>query len=222
MPVFNRMTWERIGRELKHRERRPAALPKAVCQRNELNAAASLRLHWPEYLMEAGELALYMLCVCAFATLLQHPASPVRHFVVSAIFRRALMGLAVGAIVIAILLTRRGAVRSHSARGLWQRDRVCWGAGDLVYFDDHYLGRIQSRNIGTIHAVFCRCSVRNIHNTRIASVWDEHESRTNIWFSSSRRLLAGALDLFHCADIGHAGRSGGFSASSRGRPSFLR
>jgi aquaporin Z len=108
MPVFNRMTWERIGRELKHRERRPAALLKAVCQRNELNAAASLRLHWPEYLMEAGELALYMLCVCAFATLLQHPASPVRHFVVSAIVRRALMGLAVGAIVIAILLTPWG------------------------------------------------------------------------------------------------------------------
>jgi hypothetical protein len=72
-----------------------------------MNAVGRLRVHWPEYLMEAGELALYMFFACAFATLLQHP------------------------------------------------------------------------------------------------------------------VLARALDLFHCADIGHAGRRGGFSASSPGRRSVL-
>jgi aquaporin Z len=58
--------------------------------------------------MEAGELALYMFFVCVFATLLQHPASPVRHLIVSGLFRRALMGLAVGATVIAIIITPWG------------------------------------------------------------------------------------------------------------------
>ena len=48
-------------------------------QRNGLTATSSLRLHWPEHLMEAGELILYVLSVCALATLLQHPASPLPH-----------------------------------------------------------------------------------------------------------------------------------------------
>ena len=58
--------------------------------------------------MEAGESALYMFFTCAFATLLQHPASPVRHFVASAFSRRALMGLAIGATVIGIVMTPWG------------------------------------------------------------------------------------------------------------------
>jgi aquaporin Z len=58
--------------------------------------------------MEAGESALYMFFTCAFATLLQHPASPVRHFVASAVSRRALMGLAIGATVIGIVMTPWG------------------------------------------------------------------------------------------------------------------
>jgi aquaporin Z len=71
-------------------------------------AFRSLLFHWPEYLMEAGELALYMFFVCAFATLLQHPGSPVRHLIVSGLFRRALMGLAIGATVTAIIMTPWG------------------------------------------------------------------------------------------------------------------
>jgi aquaporin Z len=76
--------------------------------REALSAPGRLRPHWPEYLMEAGELALYMFFACAFATLLQHPASPVRHFIVSAVSRRALMGLAMGAMVSAIVMTPWG------------------------------------------------------------------------------------------------------------------
>jgi hypothetical protein len=36
-----------------------------------MNAVGRLRVHWPEYLVEAGELALYMFFACAFATLLR-------------------------------------------------------------------------------------------------------------------------------------------------------
>jgi len=73
-----------------------------------MHALSSLRLHWPEYLMEAGEMTLYMFFTCLFATLLQHPTSPLRQLIASAILRRALMGLAVGATVIAIVMTPWG------------------------------------------------------------------------------------------------------------------
>jgi aquaporin Z len=86
----------------------PPSTPEAATASDTLGAAASLRLHWPEYLMEAGEMSLYLFCTCSFATLLQHPASPVRHFFVSGILRRALMGLAIGATVVALIMSPWG------------------------------------------------------------------------------------------------------------------
>lgn len=82
--------------------------PVAPGCRIDQNAVSSLRLHWPEYVMEAGEMALYMFFACAFATLMQHPASPVRHLIASDLVRRALIGLGVGATVIAIIMTPWG------------------------------------------------------------------------------------------------------------------
>jgi len=73
-----------------------------------LDAFGSLCAHWPEYLMEAGELALYMFLACAFATFLQHPASPVSHLIATAAFRRVLYGLAMGATVIVIIMSPWG------------------------------------------------------------------------------------------------------------------
>ena len=55
--------------------------------------------------MEVAELALYMFVTCVFATLLQHPASPVRHLVENPLLRRVLMGTAMG-------ITIAGIVRS--------------------------------------------------------------------------------------------------------------
>jgi len=72
------------------------------------SALRTLSLHWPEYLMEAGELTLYMFSACAFATLLQHPASPVRHLITSSLARRALYGLAMGSTVVGIITTPWG------------------------------------------------------------------------------------------------------------------
>ena len=46
--------------------------------------------------MEAAEMILYLFSACAFATLLRHAASPLRHFIVSGIFRRVLYGVATG------------------------------------------------------------------------------------------------------------------------------
>jgi aquaporin Z len=58
--------------------------------------------------METAELGLYMFLTCAFATLLQHPASPLRHLIPNVIARRAVMGLAMGLTIVAIVMSPWG------------------------------------------------------------------------------------------------------------------
>jgi aquaporin Z len=57
-------------------------------------AIAGLRAHWPEYLMEAGELGIFMISACAFTTLLEYPGSPVNQWLPNAFARQLLNGLA--------------------------------------------------------------------------------------------------------------------------------
>ena len=73
-----------------------------------LGILASLRLHWPEYLMEVAEMGAYLFLICLFATLLQHPASPIPSLVPSAFLRQAIMGAAVGTTVFAIAVSPWG------------------------------------------------------------------------------------------------------------------
>ena len=73
-----------------------------------LSAADCLRLHWPEYLMEAGEAGVYLFAACAVATFLWHPASPVQGYLPNDAVRRILMGLAMGATIMAIVLSPWG------------------------------------------------------------------------------------------------------------------
>lgn len=60
------------------------------------------RAHWPEYLMEAGCLALFMISASCFGILMFHPASVVPELIPDRFTRRVLMGLAMGASAIAI------------------------------------------------------------------------------------------------------------------------
>jgi aquaporin Z len=69
----------------------------------------ALAHHWPEYLMEAAELALFMISACAFGVLLYHPVSPVAQAVATQpLLQRALMGLAMGLSAIAIIFSPLG------------------------------------------------------------------------------------------------------------------
>jgi aquaporin Z len=68
----------------------------------------ALKQHWPEYLMEAAELGLFMLSACAFTALLFHPSSPLARAVPDGIARRLLMGLAMGSTAIAIIFSPIG------------------------------------------------------------------------------------------------------------------
>ncbi|MEO6391221.1 MAG: aquaporin [Pyrinomonadaceae bacterium] len=73
-----------------------------------LTLAQSLNTHWPEYLMEALELGLFMVSACAFTVLLFHPASPVAQAIPSELFRRVLMGAAMGLTAIGIIFSPLG------------------------------------------------------------------------------------------------------------------
>jgi|GEM_PF-226190 len=80
----------------------------ALPQREALGIVASLRLHWPEYLMEVAEMGVYLFLTCLFATLLQHPASPIRNLIPGAFLRQAIMGAAVGTTVFSIAVSPWG------------------------------------------------------------------------------------------------------------------
>src|SRR5215470_15559399 len=75
----------------------------AVANKPALSAALGLRLHWPEYLMEAAESGLYLFSACAVATVLLYPASPVQQYMASDAVRRLLMGMTMGAAIVAIV-----------------------------------------------------------------------------------------------------------------------
>lgn len=68
----------------------------------------ALKHHWPEYLMEAAELGIFMTSACSFGVLLEHPASPVHQALTSAFLRRVLMGLAMGLTAISIVYSPIG------------------------------------------------------------------------------------------------------------------
>src|ERR1700722_660883 len=85
-----------------------ANLPNASINKGNLTAADSLRLHLPECLMEGGEAGIYLFSACAVAPFLWHPASPVRGYLPNDAVRRMLMGLAMGAKMMAIVLSPWG------------------------------------------------------------------------------------------------------------------
>ena len=71
-------------------------------------AASASSRHWPEYLMEAALLGLFMISACAFTVLLEFPGSPVRQAVPDPGIRRFLTGLAMGTTAIALIYSPWG------------------------------------------------------------------------------------------------------------------
>ena len=170
-----------------------------------MRALSSLRLHWPEYLMEAGEMTLYMFFTCLFATLLQHPTSPVRQLIASAILRRALMGLAVGATVIAIVMTpwgkqSGGHFNPAMTFAFYRLGKVeFWDA--LFYFASQFTGAIIGVAIATYllrgapqhEAVRYAVTVPGVHGDTAALIAELTISfilMTTVLFVSNREVLS--------------------------------
>ena len=68
----------------------------------------SLRKHWPEYLMEAAELGIFMFSACSVVVLLEYPGSPVHQFLPNSVSRRVLTGMAMGLTAICIVYSPWG------------------------------------------------------------------------------------------------------------------
>jgi aquaporin Z len=68
----------------------------------------ALKQHWPEYLIEAAGLGLFMISACVFGAVLEYPGSPVRQAIHDPMSRRVLMGLAMGATAVAIIYSPWG------------------------------------------------------------------------------------------------------------------
>lgn len=79
-----------------------------IVRKKELDAISSLRLHWPEFAMEFGEMTLYLLLTCVFSTLIQHPGSPVRQAITNDLARRACLGVSIGTTIGAIVMSPWG------------------------------------------------------------------------------------------------------------------
>jgi aquaporin Z len=68
----------------------------------------ALRDHWPEYLIEAWGLGMFMLSAGFFGTLLYSPTSPLVQWIPPSLLRGALMGLAMGGTAIALIYSPWG------------------------------------------------------------------------------------------------------------------
>jgi aquaporin Z len=68
----------------------------------------ALKHHWPEYLMEAAGLGIFMISAAIFATILEYPASPVRQAIADPLLRGLLMGIAMGLTAIGIIYSPWG------------------------------------------------------------------------------------------------------------------
>lgn len=72
------------------------------------DARAALANHWPEYLMEAAELGLFMISACLFVALLEYPGSPVHQAIDDPVVRRVFIGIAMGLTATAIVYSPFG------------------------------------------------------------------------------------------------------------------
>ena len=73
-----------------------------------LRLSAALREHWPEYLIEAWSLGMFMISAGLFSTLLGFPGSPLQGIVQNENLRRALVGIAMGLTAVALIYSPWG------------------------------------------------------------------------------------------------------------------
>ena len=97
----------------------------------------ALRTHWPEYLMEAAELGLFMISAGAFGTLLEYPQSPVHRAIADPLVRRAIMGVAMGLTAVGIIYSPWGKqsgahINPATTLTFWRLGKV--PSGDAVFY----------------------------------------------------------------------------------------
>lgn len=83
--------------------------PLAMTRENEgLSLAHHLRANWPEYLIEAWALGMFMVSACLFTIAFEYPDSRLHQAIGNADLRRALIGIAMGLTAVALIYSPWG------------------------------------------------------------------------------------------------------------------
>jgi aquaporin Z len=93
----------------------------------------TLHAHWPEYLIEAWGLGMFMISASLFGTLLFARASPVSALIASDAGRRACMGIAMGLTALGIVVSpwgRRSGAHINPAFTI-----TYWRLGKVAHWD---------------------------------------------------------------------------------------
>lgn len=75
---------------------------------SSLTGASALRNHWPEYLIEAWALGMFMVSAGVATIVVEHPAYPLRHLIEDSDIRRLLIGLAMGVTAVGLIYSAWG------------------------------------------------------------------------------------------------------------------
>lgn len=70
--------------------------------------AEPVHVHWPEYLMEAAGLGIFMISAAVVTATLEYPNSPLHHLFPDPTVRRILIGLAMGLTAIGLIYSPWG------------------------------------------------------------------------------------------------------------------
>jgi aquaporin Z len=128
-------------------------------------------LHWPEYLMEAAGLGLFMLAASAMATLLEHPASPARAAFTDPWARRAVMGIAMGLTAMGLVYSpwgrRSGAHLNPSVTLTFLRLGKVPARDAAGYVSAHFAGGVLGSSVA---AVVLAPWIANPHVNYVATV----------------------------------------------------
>ncbi|HVY39710.1 MAG TPA: aquaporin [Polyangia bacterium] len=113
--------------------------------------ADARRIHWPEALMEALGLGLFMMSAGIFGTWLEYPGSPLHQAVPDPLARRALMGAAMGLTAIGLVYSpwgRRSGAHINPAFTLtfWRLGRVS-SADAVAYVVAQFAGGLAGTSL---------------------------------------------------------------------------
>lgn len=75
---------------------------------DSLTAKRALREHFPEYMIEAWALGMFMISAGVFTILIEHPHYPLREFLQDSNIRRLLIGVAMGMTAVALIYSAWG------------------------------------------------------------------------------------------------------------------
>ncbi len=122
----------------------------------------ALRSHWPEYLIEAALLGLFMISASVFTILFEHPASPVVTMLPDSLLRRMLIGIAMGATALALILSpigKRSGAHFNPAVTL-----TFWRLGKMEHWDAVFY--VVAQFLGGAAGVPRRCRSRSANALR--------------------------------------------------------